>query len=213
MIYEHEREERKAPRVQPAPENISMPDLDPKHWITMTRYLDSRGLDFRLAVENGWYPSTEAGDTSPRVVIPCHPHDLRFWQARALDASPKRYQSPHRDPAGAVVVVFPVHAPRGVVVLEGPMDALAAAELGFLGVALMGATPSAARLRTVARIIRRSPPRVIVIPDTDAVNEARNTRLRLAILAEHVIELVIPPEGRKDLGECSRAERRKLLGL
>src|SRR3990167_8886082 len=69
----------------------------------MKRYLQGRRLDYGVATFNGWYPSNQAGDTLPRIVIPgtmgseathvvtpggASHHMTRsrgpFWQARTL---------------------------------------------------------------------------------------------------------------------------------
>ena len=153
--YQHEREcQAEVPRRAfnqdlPACSSTWMPD--------MRKYLSERHLSMEVALANGWYPSVDAGDKQIRIVIPATatPPNV-FWQARLIDGQAhlgvslpiKRYQSPHAPRGDAIIAVWPTTpgaaslAPCGAVVLvEGPMCALAAAELGFTGIALMGNSP------------------------------------------------------------------------
>jgi hypothetical protein len=146
----------------------------------MRLYLEHRGLDVATAVSNGWYP-TKAIDGWGRVFIPClsDQDENMYWQARLLEppcrptspveqtlaaksglSMPRRWESPHGVSRGnAVGVVWPPARtvtssalPRGVVV-EGPMDALACAELGYVSVALLSATPSEECLALTSRLL------------------------------------------------------------
>jgi len=63
-----------------------------------------------------------------------------------------RYQSPHGVSRGdAFVRVCPASVAKGLVIAEGPMDALAAAECGCVGIGLMGAQPPAAVISAISR--------------------------------------------------------------
>ncbi len=155
MIYQHEKHTvaagaagREYGRKRPA----AFPKLAPELWKAQDIYLSRRGLDPLIARYNGWYPSRSAKDSAARIVIPASPSELRFWQARAMDPKEqKRYQSPHVSRENAVIVVWSLRALGDLwelnaytpVVCEGPMDALAAAAVGYLGVALMGNKPPA----------------------------------------------------------------------
>ena len=127
----------------------------------MQHYLESRCLSFNLAVENGWYPSTVAGDIWGRIVIPATskiPGNY-YWQARAIQKGIEpRYQSPCASRGDAIVVVWPgqrVTRRQVGCVVEGPMDALAAAGVGCVGIALMGVMPPEAALALTATFLRR----------------------------------------------------------
>jgi DNA primase len=88
-------------------------------------------------------------------------------------AEPKRYQSPHGPRGNAVIVVWSLRGlSRDLVVCEGPMDALAVAAVGYLGVALMGNTPPSSCFDYIAETFRTDIRReVLVVPDRDAPAE------------------------------------------
>jgi len=185
---------------------------EPALWSQMVRYLVSRQLDRLVATDNGWYPSTEAGDLVPRIVIPAtsaEPHN-RFWQARAMVEHPRRYESPHGVARGSAVgLVWPRHKVIPIaVVVEGPMCALAAAQAGCLGIALFGATPSREVLDFAAGIIQRRP--VVFVLDADSPGAMTKVQ-REMVLRGVAGQLVSPAAGHKDLAEMAPEERRKLL--
>jgi len=169
--YTHERRERTEPdriNTESYPAEACYLRAD------MKRYLDKRGLDYAIARTNDWYPSVDAGDDSPRIVIPATTQIDRhkFWQARAMDGNKKRYQSPYGSRLDAVVVVYADGAndhDEKMVLVEGPMDALAAAGEGYTAIALMGVTPGPRILRHVATLTQSS--RVLFIADADAVGK------------------------------------------
>jgi hypothetical protein len=104
---------------------------------------------------------------------------------------PKRYQSPHGSRGNAVIVVYPLRGMvKRLVICEGPMDALAAAAVGYLGIALMGNTPPSVCFDYIAA--RWSGQEALVVPDRDAPGPGaqwlaeltqREMRARLVILA------------------------------
>lgn len=207
-MYWHERDEHE-PRRRPRAVSATPPAVAPLEWDTFTRYLTSRGLSADLAVQNRWYPSTSAGDRATRIVIPATTTTgVGFWQARAVDPTePKRYQSPPVPRGDAVVLVYPVAVPIGVVVCEGPMCALAAAECGYLGVALMGNTPTLPVIEHVAGIAGPLP--MVVVADTDALGPASVVAAQLAARGRRT--RVVCPRGAKDLAELSLDERKAQL--
>ena len=143
-MYEFERREAaEPPRAKPF--CTARPAHDASLDASMSAYLDQRGLSPGLAFNNGWYPSRMAGDALPRVVIPASSRQPgnHYWQARAMIETPQRFESPHGVARGdALVFVAPWQVRAGpVVIVEGPMDALAAAGEGFPALALLGATP------------------------------------------------------------------------
>jgi len=212
MTWEWEADRRENPPPTDRPYCKRLPLLDTKLSLSgeMRRYLEGRGLDYFLAAKNMWYPSTDAGDASPRIVMPgtSHIYGNVYWQARAMDDNPKRYQSPYAPRGDAVIVVWPRNKriSRSVVV-EGPMDALAAAELGALGVALMGATPPDESLLLTATLVRGTI--CIVVADCDAVEAA--TRFYTFLLDAKVDTRMAVPAPYKDLAEMPSAERKALL--
>ncbi len=175
-MYDHERGEWCPGGQTPAltlakPYSSSYPEVDNAGWPLLKRYLEGRELDPSLALFNGWYPSKTAGDEFARVVIPCFstvPENM-YWQARGMEAVTIRYQSPHGCQRGdAIVRVIPHEGrPKGTVVVEGPMDALAAAGAGFVGVALMGAVPPVDAIRTAFDVAVGT--RVLVVADEGAL--------------------------------------------
>lgn len=206
--YDHECP-RHTPRRKYAPSQ-PMPVRDDTNTGKLITYVQNRGLNAKLALENGWYVSSAAGDEHWRIVIPCtHSNGRVYWQARAVDAGvEKRYQSPPYSAEGAFVLVWPRDPVKGVVLVEGPMDALAAAECGYAGVAAMGNRPGANLLQNV---LAQFPGKTItVVPDTDAIRAGAVTVGRLALLG--ATARLLFPVGAKDLSRMPELARRKLLG-
>jgi hypothetical protein len=209
-MYEHERVERRQQKVLP-PARAVMPPEAIEYRSVMTEYLTKRGLSAALARLNGWYPSDRAGDGEPRIVIPAVNRAGRvFWQARAMGDALKRYQSPAAPRLDSLILVWPHGTPSAVVAVEGPMDALAAAEWDALGVALMGMAPPAEALSHLAVLLPDLP--VIVLADADALPAAVRTFARLAEWGR-IGRLVSPPAPYKDLAEVPREECATVLGL
>lgn len=228
MYYEHDRAEAERPKTTTF--NTEWPACclggTAEEWCK--QYLEKRGLSWALAKANGWYPSQNAGDWLTRIVIPAQSTQVghAYWQARAISpAAFIRYQSPKGPRLDAVVVVSPSVAtgnPRdgAAVVVEGPMDALAVAECGAMGIALMGATPGPTVLRSLYKRCKYMTP-MFVMPDRDAVSEGQQTRLHLASLgkATRLIDLsewtdkkdfaALPYDARKVIlmGEMSEWEK------
>jgi len=203
--YQHEhREQRERPAARPhllpreAPELRGLQDI----------YLDRRGLDPWTARFNGWYPSRSAGDSAARIVIPAAPAGLGFWQARAMDPEePKRYQSPHGPRGNAVVVVYSLRAMvKRLVIVEGPMDALAAAAVGATGIALMGMTPPGSCFDYIAA--KWPFAETLVVPDRDAQGAGAQW---LAELTQREMDarLVLLPA--KDLAALNTSARTEAL--
>ena len=222
MSYLHDRA-----KVEGKPFSSSYPPVDQYLWATMENYLGLRKLSFSLARLNGWYPSTQAGDGYARIVIPAFSYQAgnRYWQARAirrLTPIEPRYQSPHNVSRGdAFVRVMPSVGTNwfpviGLVIAEGPMDALAAAECGFVGVGLMGATPGTDVLTAVARLragmgspsdsLPGTHMPVAVVADEGALGAAT------AIWRHFPGARLLTTYPYKDLAEMPLDNRRKLLG-
>jgi hypothetical protein len=214
--YEHEREERRPSLSRPFCSCLPAPSTE--LWGVVYRYLEKRGLSSSLAKWNGWYPSKNTTDTEPRIVIPATSADPTnfFWQARYLGedapASIKRYTSPYAPRGDAIVVVWPhdTTPPSRSVIVEGPMDALAAAGEGFLGIALLGNTPPEAVLDLVpkfAGLFTRTTP--LLVFDEDAPKEAVSIVRRLS--ERGVVCTLRSPYPYKDVASIPKEERSRFL--
>lgn len=173
-------------------------------------YLGGRGLSSLVALENGWYFSTKAGDHHARVVIPCtNTKGYVYWQARAIDPSvQRRYQSPSYASSDSLAVVWPTHGSRVAALVEGPMDALAAAEAGVVGVATMGKRPSDEQLAHFVKLFASYS--LLIIPDRGDIEAGSATATRLALGHGRYAPLVVPLG--KDLAALPVEQRRGLLG-
>jgi hypothetical protein len=209
MTWEWESDRRENPLPTERPYSRTLPQGTAMLDQMMARYLYQRRLDYQLAVTNFWYGSYKAGDDSPRIVIPATskiPGNV-FWQARAMDDNPKRWQSPHAPRGDAVIVVWPTDRPTLSAVVEGPMDALAAAGAGVLGVALMGATPSQEALVLTATMIHGTI--CTVVADQDALQAAARWTAFLANVGVRV--RMTYSAAYKDLADTPPAERLGVL--
>lgn len=179
-------------------------------------YLAGRRLDAKLARQNGWYPSRDFRGRELRIVIPAtNTGGYPFWQARAVEAGIEpRYDSPHGVPReDSVIVLYPSAAlapqtGRLVVIVEGPMDALAVAAHGKIAVALMGAMPPLLVYYGLARRWRGAA--YLVVPDNDAVCAGVRTA---RLLAQHGrdVRLCLLPENVKDFAELPEEARQQFL--
>src|SRR5437899_1821018 len=127
MYYAHEAREQSSGSVNTIWPEMSTNERD---MVACLQYLYERNLDPFLAEENGWYPSRKAADHDLRIVIPAVvriPKQV-YWQARAIGSSHIRYQSPRGPREGALIYIAAeqTEPSNKVVVVEGPMDALAA---------------------------------------------------------------------------------------
>ena len=206
-MYDHEHRERKNNgEIQ----HLVMPARDLKQSGLMYAYLSDRELDYELALANGWYPTMSRG---PRVVIPCiNSAKFNYWQARDITGThPLRYDSPAIPRKDSIVFLWPpkesgalsLARKSSVVITEGPMDALAAAE--FLpAIALMGGAPSQEVISFVeSKTSELGLDYWIIVPDND------NTALVESFIAGGRVEIRLPSG--KDLAGMPRWEREKLL--
>jgi hypothetical protein len=67
-----------------------------------------------------------------------------------------RWQSPHNSRGDAIITAYPTGdvIPEAAAIVEGPLDALAAAETGLFGVALMGVSPPQAAMDLVIKMTK-----------------------------------------------------------
>ena len=115
MEYEHEASERK-PNVHPMCTSLPAQSVDVKAGSAAHNYLTDRHLSKSLARMNGWFVSTEAGDSFTRIVIPAVVHKAGhiYWQARDVTGKAFiRYQSPKGPRHEAVVRVMHLAGRRG----------------------------------------------------------------------------------------------------
>src|SRR2546427_2703926 len=160
---------------RPPSESIMLPVLDGTLILAMQAYLEKRSLSYTEAARCGWYPAWARG---PRIIIPCVRMDgLNFWQGRLMDAGHigcdlanlKRWDSPH-GPRGDALCYLPTHGSKTMVIVEGPMDALAAAMTGVSSIATLGIGAPGPVLAHAANIVRSGfYNQVIIIPDRDEV--------------------------------------------
>jgi hypothetical protein len=209
MNYAHEREERARPKAPLEP--VYMPLRDNSLEYGMLEYLESRALSYSVAVENGWYAAFYKG--APRVIIPASTlvNTWPYFQGRAMDDHPKRYESPSAPRGDALAVVYPSGRIQGIVILEGPMDALAAAGEGFVGVGLMGNTPGDAVLGHLESILKAFPVPCLVIPDKDALDKGAEVTSKLWTRGLKCVLKTI--QGAKDLAELRPEQRKRLLDV
>ena len=203
MQYQHEQRE-KSGYTGPRP---GFPKPYPELRMKMLHYLEGRELDFALAEKNEWYPSHYK--KADRVVIPCsNTQGVPYFQARDMDGkSELRYASPPASRDDSLALVWPRVRVKGTVVVEGPMDALAAAAFGWLGVGIMGNQPSESVLTHLAQVCRAFQP-VYVIPDMDALFLGPAV---FCPLVQRGISGAIRMPQSKDLCEMTLEERKKFL--
>lgn len=207
MDYQHEYKERRENTKPLKP--VVMPAVNEELDRVMIHYLESRCLSAELAILNGWYPSEDYG--TPRLIIPASTatNTWPYYQARAMLESPIRYKSPSAPRGDALVVVYPEGKASGVVIVEGPMDALAAAGEGFVGVGLMGNTPGDDVLNHLESILKTFPGTCLVIPDRDALSKGAEVTAKL--WTRNLKCELRPIQGAKDLAELSPSQRSLLL--
>lgn len=213
-MYWHEYEERK-PNAKPMCTELPAQTVDLKHELAAHNYLTERNLDKALARFNGWYVSTEAGDRYTRIVIPAVTHKAghAYWQARDVTGKAFiRYQSPEGPRHEALVRVETKDTPKGVLIVEGPMDALAGAGEGYLSYALMGMQPSKATLMHLALLVEDNRcQNVLVLLDRDSAQHATAVSTFLCSQGYFAQSNCLPgPE--KDLAQCQPQKREVFLG-
>ena len=212
MNYKHEF---KAPRQYTGP-RPEMPQENESLRHKMARYLEKRELNYALADENGWYPSRDV-DGYDRIVIPCsNSLGITYYQARAMDNWVNiRYNSPLATREDSIVVVWPYLYGRthlqtkGTVICEGPMDALAAGDLRYVGIGLMGNTPPTSVIAHITRLTKGFFEPVIVVPDLDHVE--MGVFMVGSLAGAGVAAKILLPKA-KDLCDMALKERKMLLG-
>ena len=207
MIYAHEIREKKIRWEGPRPSLPKVKD-DIFAWARFRKYLSARHLDPLLAKANGWYPARYKDTT--RIIIPCSNRDgVPYFQGRAMNDDPLRYASPPVPRDDSIVIVWPDQSKpqRGGVIIEGPMDALASAGMGFVGVALMGSCPTEDVFDHLALFARAFQP-LYVLPDADAPEFAAIVIGALAVRGLSCTARILP---KKDLAEMTIKQRREFF--
>jgi len=215
MIYTHDREElQREPYTGVITDGppIAVPDSDIA-WDSMNTYLQARGLSPANATRNGCYPINRKG---LRMYIPAETElkGHHYWQARSLEGHELRYDSPFGPRRDAIIVMSGHRGIRPltkIAIVEGPLDALAVAEYPeWIGIGLMGATPSEEALNHVAHRLRLYQPQVLrCIADRDSVGAMAKIQGWLAMRG-YPSELRIP-QGFKDICEGTGPQRTELL--
>lgn len=206
-IYNHEFREAKWKTYDGPPPKLPAPSFRMSE--VARDYLIDRGLNPRLAGHNGWYP---ADMDVPRLVIPCtNSAGTAYWQARAMDEKTKmRYDSPSAPRGDSVVVVHPQHLLKGrAVVVEGPMDALASAAFGYLGIATMGNNPAHEALELIVAKFGATHTPFIIIPDKD--DEAFGAKLVAAFATLGAASVVALLSEGKDICELNPGQRERFF--
>jgi len=180
---------------EPMPERV--PDLFPMQ----DNYLMGRNLSYAIARYNLWYPTKLPG---PRVVVPC---TGGFWQARTLDEDELRYRSSKGSRSQAFCIVWPKKSRPLTIVVEGPMDALAAAGLGAVGVASLGAHFGEYVVEWVCK--NRPSSDILIIPDLDDDEFGYNL---MAAFTNKGKQSTLKLPTRKDFAKMTIKEREKLIG-
>jgi len=208
MIYQHERKEPThydGPRPEMPKENESLRSK-------MSRYLEGRELSYALANNNFWYPSRDV-DGYDRIVIPCsNSFGVTYYQARAMDRWVTiRYNSPLATREDSIVILWPEGNTRakGTVICEGPMDALAAGGLGYVGIGLMGNQPSEPVVAHIVRLVDGFFEPVVIVPDLDHIE--MGTYMVGSLAGYGIVARIVLPM-KKDLCEMTFQERKALLG-
>ena len=208
MIYRHEQQERKLKLAWDG-YRPSMPRVRPELWPQFDSYLLWRHCEPELAKASGWYPAKYK--EVPRVIIPCSNREgVPYFQGRDMTETHElRYASPPVPRDDSLCIVWPEDSkPRfGGVILEGPLDALAAAGEGFVGVSLMGNMPTDEVLQHLLTFARAFQP-IYVVPDADALDAG--ARL-FASLAQHGLDVKLKTPAYKDLAAMSPKQRGDVL--
>ena len=180
----------------------------------MRAYLHGRDLSFSTAIGHLWYPTNEVKerDPVPRIIIPAiNKYQRPYWQGRAMLKHDLRYRSAKGGRFGSIIVVWPmVHCKKEIVLCEGPMDALAAAGLGYLGIATMGALFTKYAIKFIKSVLP-SDTVIIIVPDIDTPEFGVENISSLSISGRDTVLKM--PVGGNDLASMSLEAREELLKI
>ena len=217
--YTHEWKERESNKNEMFNTRWPLMSVNGQDQTDAKKYLQARNLSWMIAESNGWYVSRNAGDGFLRIVIPAvtTKDGAVYWQARAVSPNVHlRYQSPYGPRCGALIKVnaYPDETERTqeLVVVEGPMDALAVAEQGIDAVAIMGMNPGAEAKAHLATIAHNRHVAIILDSEPEAHKAAFDLSLYLAGCSKccsvHVYEV---PKA-KDIASMANNDRVTFLG-
>lgn len=218
MKYQHERKESSGCRNETRPSiNTEAPPAPLREqWALdmMKEYLEGRGLSYERALSNGCYPVERRGY---RLYVPARTRlqGHMYWQARSMDGSQLRWDSPYTPRRDALTIMYgrfkdrtPVEA---IVIVEGPMDALAVASLDLhIGIALMGINPTGEALEHLVNKIQMfTPKHIYCVADSDQI--AGMCKVQSYMAMRGFVSKLIIPLAHKDIACYSVEERRELL--
>lgn len=215
MKYQHEQKESVHPKDSINTEAPPAPLREQWALDMMKEYLEGRGLSYERAIANGCYPIDKKGY---RVFIPSRSRVSShvYWQSRAMDPDNRlRWDSPPTPRRDALVVMFgPLRDKTGIdrlVIVEGPMDALAVASLDLhIGIGLMGINPTQEALDHVCSYIQCFSPReVVCVCDRDQIAGMCKIQSYLAMRG-YMSKLVIPL-AHKDIACYTLKQREEIL--
>jgi len=166
-------------------------------------YLARRGIDPQWARAFGL---CQSGDHIGRIVIPFfHSGEIVYWTARAYNTEargPKYLAAPGMKPLYAPVIRA---SNPGVVIVEGPFDAMKVAMAHYEPVALCGKRLPEYLVPHLRRRVAGRP--VTVVLDRDAIGDA----IRIANCIGEFADCTIKLCPSKDPGDMTPDEIRKLL--
>lgn len=191
--------------------SIWFPDVKESLQDGMDEYLRRRNLDGALARHFGWYPAWYNG---PRIIIPCVRTDpYNFWQGRLIEGvfnfatdDFKRWDSPHGPRGDAVAYLGGLG--KNLVVVEGPMDALAATLCRADAVAILGLTPPASVFLHLAKIAAGYD-KITLVSDLDGIGMW--TKIQHGLTKYGVLCRLVSPSPFKDLAEAPQSERERIV--
>ena len=209
-MYNYERKEKLLPKGEGQPAPPPCGKLNPQ----MKQYLEDRGLSYTVARYNGWYPCIYWGQ---RICIPATTllNPPTYWQARTMEGHPMRFMSSKVSRGSAIIIVS--HPELGtqrphVALCEGPMDALAIAEIpGWMAIAVMGVNPTAEQLAHIFKVKQVfSPQEMMIMSDKDSVAQWVNIQRSLLWLG--MSSQLRYPLDKKDIACYTLKQREEILG-
>lgn len=198
-MYTHERPQPKSKLIA-----IPPPPFFPEYNSLMNAYLTTRELSYPIAISNGWYPTSDSN--IPRIVIPCtNSKNSCYYQARAMIDSNLRYKSPNTSREDSIVWLWGQPGDNRCVITEGPMDALAAAEICGYAIAVMGSKPPSEVFIFIKNLLNLiGCCELIIVPDLDNLEFGALIMSQLAV--DIPVKIVLPLA--KDLAATKRKDRK-----
>lgn len=145
------------------------------------------------------------GQFAGRILFPVYDDNgvIRYFTGRAIDKKIKpKYKNCHAPKNGYVYTVG--DGSRHGIVCEGPMDAISAAQAGYVGLALFGSAINASQCKAIAWTVNTA----TVILDPDAFNSS--------IKVAHELSFYLPTDRRDvprgtDLGDMNTSTIRSII--